>query len=163
MADTSSDTGMGPDVPTTTARSTRRTRRMAIIGALALVIVAGAVLVGVKTTGARSGAISTAAINKSSVHDSCYNTSGFDTTTNLDFTGLTLRPWNAIPPYSYTIYINGVAAATGKVEYTSVIDIQFHDIDWGLYRVTIPSLRIGWDKSPSTGLDMSYANMTCRS
>jgi len=43
----------GPTAPT---RSSRRTRRLTIIGALALVLVAGAVLVGVKTTGARSGA-----------------------------------------------------------------------------------------------------------
>ena len=59
MADTPPDTGMGPDIPTTASRSTRRTRRLAIIGALALVLVAGAVLVGVKSTGARSGTLNT--------------------------------------------------------------------------------------------------------
>ncbi|MCX6460627.1 MAG: hypothetical protein NTZ03_09995 [Actinobacteria bacterium] len=57
MTETSSDNDMGPDTPASPARSTRRTRRLAIIGALALVLVAGAVLVGVKTTGARSGAL----------------------------------------------------------------------------------------------------------
>ena len=50
------DNGMGSDEPP--ARSARHTRRLAIVGALALVLVAGAVLVGVKTTGARSGALS---------------------------------------------------------------------------------------------------------
>jgi len=57
MTDTPNSTGMGTDEPTGN-RSTRRTRRLAIVGALALVLVAGAVLVGVKTTGARSGALS---------------------------------------------------------------------------------------------------------
>lgn len=57
MTATSPDNDMGPDTPSSSARSTRRTRRLAIIGALALVIVAGAVLVGVKTTGARSGTL----------------------------------------------------------------------------------------------------------
>ena len=55
MADTSHDRGMGADEPP--ARSARHTRRLAIVGALALVLVAGAVLVGVKTTGSRSGAL----------------------------------------------------------------------------------------------------------
>ena len=50
-------TGMGPDAPATATRSSRRSRRLAIVGALALVIVAGAVFVGVKTTGARGGYI----------------------------------------------------------------------------------------------------------
>ncbi|MEI6372562.1 MAG: hypothetical protein WCP26_02160 [Actinomycetes bacterium] len=58
MTDSSDDRGMGTDEPATANRSTRRTRRLAIVGALALVLVAGAVLVGVKTTGARSGALS---------------------------------------------------------------------------------------------------------
>ncbi len=53
MADTQPGTGMGPETPATT---TRRTRRLALIGALALVLVAGAVLIGVSTSGARSGA-----------------------------------------------------------------------------------------------------------
>lgn len=50
-------TGMGPDAPATATRSSRRSRRLAIVGALALVLVAGAVFVGVKTTGARGGYI----------------------------------------------------------------------------------------------------------
>jgi len=58
MTDTPLDTGMGPDVPATTTRSTRRTRRLAIIGALALVLIAGTVLVGAQVTGSRSGATS---------------------------------------------------------------------------------------------------------
>ena len=61
MTATPPSTGMEADTPATTTRSTRRTRRLAIIGALALVLVAGAVLVGVKTTGARSGASYTGA------------------------------------------------------------------------------------------------------
>ena len=60
MTATPNDTGMGPEAPATTTRSSRRTRRLAIVGALALVLVAGAVLVGVKTTGARSGATQSA-------------------------------------------------------------------------------------------------------
>ena len=56
MTDAPNDTGMGSDVPATTTRSTRRTRRLTVIGALALVLVAGAVLVGAKASGARSGA-----------------------------------------------------------------------------------------------------------
>ena len=54
MTDTSHDHGMGADESTT--HSGRHTRRLAIVGVLALVLVAGAVLVGVKSTGARSGA-----------------------------------------------------------------------------------------------------------
>ena len=54
MTDTSHDHGMGSDEPTT--HSGRHTRRLAIVGVLAIVLVAGAVLVGVKSTGARSGA-----------------------------------------------------------------------------------------------------------
>lgn len=61
MTVTPPSTGMGPEVPATTTRSTRRTRRLTIIGALALALVAGAVLVGVGTTGARSGASYTGA------------------------------------------------------------------------------------------------------
>lgn len=56
MTDTPNATGMGPDVPATATRSTRRTRRLAIIGALAIVLIAGAVLVGARVTGSRSGA-----------------------------------------------------------------------------------------------------------
>ena len=55
MSATPPDSDMGPDAPTTSTRSHRRTRNLTIIGALALVLVAGAVLVGVRTTGARSG------------------------------------------------------------------------------------------------------------
>jgi len=62
MTDTSNGTGMGPQTPATTTRSSRRTRRIAIISTLALVLVAGAVLVGVKTTGARSGALTASTI-----------------------------------------------------------------------------------------------------
>ena len=57
MTDIQPDTGMGPETPATSTRSNRRTRRLAIVGALALVLVAGALLVGVKTTGGGSGAI----------------------------------------------------------------------------------------------------------
>ena len=56
MTDTSHDHGMGADEPTT--HSGRHTRRLAIVGVLAIMLVAGAVLVGVKSTGARSGALS---------------------------------------------------------------------------------------------------------
>ena len=59
MTDTPPDTGMGPETPVTTARSTRRTRRLAIIGVLALVLIAGAVFVGAQVTGSRSGATTT--------------------------------------------------------------------------------------------------------
>ncbi len=59
MAETPPDTSMGPETPATTARSSRRTRRVAIIGALALVLVAGAVLVGAQVTGSRAGATTT--------------------------------------------------------------------------------------------------------
>jgi len=41
----------------TASRSSRRNRRMVLIGALALVLVAGVVLVGVQINGARSGAL----------------------------------------------------------------------------------------------------------
>jgi len=61
MTATPPDTGMGPATPAVSTRSTRRTRRLAIVGALALVLVAGAVLVGVTTTGARSGLLSSTA------------------------------------------------------------------------------------------------------
>ncbi|MCX6459146.1 MAG: hypothetical protein NTZ03_02435 [Actinobacteria bacterium] len=57
MSATPHDNDMGPDAPITSTRSHRRTRNLTIIGALALVLVAGAVLVGVRTTGARSGAL----------------------------------------------------------------------------------------------------------
>ncbi len=61
MSATPPDNDMGPDAPTTSTRSHRRTRNLTIIGALALVLVAGAVLVGVRTTGARSGALTCSA------------------------------------------------------------------------------------------------------
>ena len=61
MTATPPETGMGPEAPMATARSARRTRRLAIIGALALVLVAGAVLVGVTATGPRSGTLATQA------------------------------------------------------------------------------------------------------
>ena len=61
MTATPPENGMGPEAPVATARSARRTRRLAIIGALALVLVAGAVLVGVTATGSRSGTLSTQA------------------------------------------------------------------------------------------------------
>jgi hypothetical protein len=61
MTATPPDTGMGPETPFVTTRSIRRTRRLTIVGALALVLVAGAVLVGVTTTGARSGSLSSTA------------------------------------------------------------------------------------------------------
>ena len=61
MTATPPDTGMGPETPASTTRSTRSTRRLAIIGALAIALVAGAALVGVRTTGARSGASYTGA------------------------------------------------------------------------------------------------------
>ena len=64
MTDTAPDTGMGPEAPATAVSSTRRTRRLAIVGALALVLVAGAVLVGVKTTGARSGSLTSTAVRE---------------------------------------------------------------------------------------------------
>jgi len=57
MTDTLNESGLGPETPASARRSTRRTRRVAIIGALALVLVAGAVLVGVTTSGARGGYI----------------------------------------------------------------------------------------------------------
>ena len=57
MTDAPNDTGMVSDVPATTTPSTRRTRRLTVIGALALVLVAGAVLVGAKASGARSGSL----------------------------------------------------------------------------------------------------------
>ena len=41
----------------TASRTSRRTRRMAIVGVLALVLVAGLLLVGAKANGARSGAL----------------------------------------------------------------------------------------------------------
>lgn len=64
MTQTPHGSGIGPETPATTTRSTRRTRRtrrLAIIGALALVLVAGAVLAGMKMTGARSGTITSSA------------------------------------------------------------------------------------------------------
>ncbi|CAB4962803.1 unannotated protein [freshwater metagenome] len=49
------DTGVSHEQ--TASRASRRTRRMVIVGALAIVLVAGLVLVGAKTNGARSGAL----------------------------------------------------------------------------------------------------------
>jgi hypothetical protein len=60
-----SATSMGSDMfPTadgSNARTSRRKRRVAIAGALALVVVAGAIIVGVTTTGSRSGTYTSAA------------------------------------------------------------------------------------------------------
>jgi hypothetical protein len=61
MTETPTDTGMGSDIPPTSTRSTRRTRRLAIIGALALVLVAGVVVIGLRAEGSRSGALSSTA------------------------------------------------------------------------------------------------------
>ncbi|MEI6372800.1 MAG: hypothetical protein WCP26_03370 [Actinomycetes bacterium] len=66
MNPTPADEGIAPEAPSDASpstRSKRRTRRLSIIGALALILIAGAVLVGIKSTGARSGAINISSIS----------------------------------------------------------------------------------------------------
>jgi len=51
------ETDMGSDQPETATRSNRRRQRVTIVGVLALIVIAGTVLVGVKSNGARSASI----------------------------------------------------------------------------------------------------------
>ncbi len=59
MSATSMGSDMFPTADGSNARTSRRKRRVAIAGALALVVIAGAVIVGVTTTGSRSGTLYT--------------------------------------------------------------------------------------------------------
>ena len=57
MSATSMGSDMLPTAEGSNARTSRRKRRVAIAGALALVVIAGAVIVGVTTTGSKSGGL----------------------------------------------------------------------------------------------------------
>jgi len=66
MSATSMGSDMFPSADGSNARTSRRKRGVAIAGALALVVVAGAVIVGVNTTGSRSGTATTYYTTKAS-------------------------------------------------------------------------------------------------
>lgn len=57
MSETPASEGMGPEEPMGSSRQRHRNRNLVIIGAIALVLVAGTTLVGSLTSGGRSGTV----------------------------------------------------------------------------------------------------------
>ena len=168
MTDTPSDTTMGPDVPTTKTRSTRRTRRLAIIGVLALVLVAGAVLVGVKTTGSRSGTVSTAATKDPSVTLTCTreHPGAWDMSITLNWTALpagSSRPtvWErggSSPNFTYNSNVGDyVVYSPAYPGYPT--QVTFHPLIANNYsgRTEV----ISWKPNGTSGTDTSYAEVWC--
>ncbi len=163
MADAPADTGTGPDVPaaTTTTRSTRRTRRLAIIGALALVLVASAVLVGVKTTGARSGTVSTGATKSASVTLSCYR---YSTNASSSYPTNIQLSWSALPSGSSTPTVWERQGVAGNFTYVSPgTNINYYPTN-ALFVVPNGNGRtlvVTWRPAGTTGDDTTYAELWC--
>jgi len=67
MSETPASEGMGPEESMGSSRSHHRNRKLVIIGAIALVLVAGTALAGSLTSGSRSGAATTVGSG-----DSCF-------------------------------------------------------------------------------------------
>ncbi len=67
MSETPNSAGNGPDEPVGSSRQRHRNRNLVIIGAIALVLVAGTTLVGSLTSGGRSGTVTSIGTG-----DSCF-------------------------------------------------------------------------------------------
>ena len=159
MADTSHDRGMGADEPP--ARSARHTRRLAIVGALALVLVAGAVLVGVKTTGARSGTVSTGATKSASVTLSCYR---YSTNASSSYPTNIQLSWSALPSGSSTPTVWERQGVAGNFTYVSPgTNINYYPTN-ALFVVPNGNGRtlvVTWRPAGTTGDDTTYAELWC--
>jgi len=173
MTATPPGTGMGPENPVTSTRSAKRTRRMIVVGALALVLVAGAVLVGVRTAGTRSGALSSAAVN---VNTGLHCSRDY----NAEYSGDTSNPdvwliWN-IPAGSpgSTVYrayqrTGTKPAFTYSAELTSTVQSQAaHWASGGgiAFAFDTPNTSaqtfvITWGRTTSTGEDTMFSEVLC--
>ena len=97
----------------TPGRSSRRTRRLAIVGVLALVLVGGIAIVAATTNGARSGSITSAGFT--CVTDS--NGTSVEWTDNADLTGGTFTV-NAVTSTRIT-YTGTMPGKSANSKYTS--------------------------------------------
>ena len=173
MTATPPDTGMGPETPSVTTRSIRRTRRLTIVGVLALVLVAGAVLVGVTTTGARSGSLSTEATK---VNTSLYCFRSY----NADYAGDTGDPtvwlaWklpsdapvdtvyrayqrtNSLAPFTYS----GELGRAQKSDLARLADGSIA-IDFSVTDTSAQTYVITWGRATQTGEDTKYSEVLCQ-
>ena len=161
MTEPSPDSGMGPDLPATTTRSTRRTRSVAIIGALALVLVAGAVLVGVKTTGARSGALSISATRVTLPGLACKHAvipqggGWVPVIVGMEWTKGTTPPTNATSTTTYKYYYMRKGDST---EY-QLAQSTSHSVDFGAEGTGLPYL-VSWGSVNNTA-DTTYDKVYC--
>jgi len=159
MTEPSPDTGMGSDLPVTTTRSIRRTRRVAIIGALALVLVAGAVLVGVKTTGARSGALLTSATRVTLPGLKCKTAISFGDNTNLVIVGMEWQngtlPTNATSTTTYKYYY----MVKGDNHEYQLAQSTSHSVDFDASGTGLPYL-VSWGSENNTA-DTTYDKVYC--
>ena len=163
MSETPPDTGMGPDEPAASPRSARRNRRLAIVGALALVLVAGAVLVGVTTSGSRSGTLAATA-TRVNASMSCMRSLDSNNYPNvyLDWTiptgtarGTTFRVFlkTTTPTYADTSakaskqFTTTYPSTSMEVEYTAANANQTYVLTWG--------------RTSSTGADDKYDEFLC--
>jgi len=142
MTETPPDTGMGAEAPATTTRSTRRTRRLAIIGALALVLIAGAVLVGTKVTGSRSGTVSTGAYGtvtctRGSTTTYKYSTAYTPKTGTVRFTWLNSGNQN-VGSFTPTLSNGVFSANTTAMGFATQITIDWKLLDGSLIGGTWP-------------------------
>ena len=155
------------ETPTAT-RSTRRTRRLVIVGAVALVLVAGAVVVGVTTTGSRSGTVSTVATKDDSVVLTCTRVNwggGDNMTIQLD--------WTALPAGSSTPSVWERSGVSPNVTYNPNVG---RNVTWWP-NTTQPSRVtfwvnaansyagrtevITWKPAGTSGTDTKYAEVWC--
>lgn len=163
MSETPPDTGMGPDEPAASPRSARRNRRLAVVGALALVLVAGAVLVGVTTSGSRSGTLAAAAARVSTSMscsrslDSNNNESVFLSWTIPPGTarGTTFRVFlkTTTPTYADT-------TARASREYTATYPSTSMEVEY-VATNTNQTYVLTWGRTSPTGTDDKYDELFC--
>jgi len=171
MTDTQPDTGMGSEEPVTTSRSTRRTRRIGIIGALAGVVVIGAVLIGVMTGGSRSGAIASSA-TQVSITATCSTIPGVERSSfnptipaksKITFTAnasthfdaaTTVQVWlrTSVNPDAYSVQTTETNAVTatagayaGDITFEHAASGQTYAVSWGgANHVADPYYSLAW-------------------
>ena len=163
MSETPPDTGVGPDEPAATPRSARRNRRLAIVGALALVLGSGTVLLGITTSGSRSGTLATAA-TRVNASMSCMRSLDSNNYPNvyLDWTiptgtarGTTFRVFvkTSTPTYADT-------TARASKEYTSSYPSTSMEVDYTAAN-TSQTYVLTWGRTSSTGTDDKYDEFLC--
>jgi len=153
---------MGSDLPVTTTRSIRRTRRVAIIGALALVLVAGAVLVGVKTTGARSGALSSSPTRVTLPGLACKHAVSGEFGGNMvpvivgmEWTTSDVLPTNATSTTTYKYYY----MVKGDNHEYQLAQSTSHSVDFDASGTGLPYL-VSWGSENNTA-DTTYDKVYC--